>query len=126
VAVAAHKGLAAYALGAAVVDAGAGSGRRFWSTVGAFAAATPVGIAAGAVLADAATGGAAAAVSALAAGTFVYVAAMEVLPRELSRGGGGGGGVGGHKGGGGGSGTAAKLGALCAGFGLMTLLAVWT
>ena len=117
VAVAAHKGLAAYALGAAVVDAGADGGPRFWGTVGAFAAATPLGIACGALLADLATGDAAAGVSALAAGTFVYVAAMEVIPRELGRGG--------HGRDGSGGGVAAKLGALCVGFGLMTLLAVW-
>ena len=45
----------------------------------------------------------------LAAGTFLYVAFMEVIPKELRDPGR----------------VALKLGALLVGFGLMSLLAVW-
>lgn len=55
------------------------------------------------------SGGVGAAVSALAAGTFVYVALMEVVPKELEDG----------------RDRGAKMAAMLLGFGLMSLLAVW-
>jgi zinc transporter 1/2/3 len=106
-AIVAHKGLAAYALGASIVESRA-SDAKFWLTAGLFALATPVGIGLG--YASSTHGGAVgAAVSALAAGTFVYVALMEVVPKELEDGR--------HRG--------AKMAAMLLGFGLMSLLAVW-
>lgn len=67
IAIAAHKGLAAYALGSSLVDAKS-EGPRFWSVIGAFAVATPVGILLGTLLASFASGRAAAGLSALASG----------------------------------------------------------
>ncbi|GBF88617.1 zinc transport protein [Raphidocelis subcapitata] len=106
-AIVAHKGLAAYALGASIVESRA-SDAKFWTTIGLFAAATPVGIFLGYGFA-AHSGGVGAAVSALAAGTFIYVALMEVVPKELEDGR--------HR--------AAKMASMLVGFGLMSLLAVW-
>lgn len=108
--VSAHKGLAAYALGASVVQSGA-STRRFWAVIGLFSAATPLGIALGFAFSEVSSGAGGAAMSALAAGTFLYVALAEVIPRELSvpnddlR--------------------SYKLLALVTGFALMSLLAIW-
>ena len=76
--------------------------------MGLFSLATPAGIALGYV-SSAHSGGVGAAVSALAAGTFMYVALMEVVPKELEDGR--------HRG--------LKMGAMLLGFGLMSLLAVW-
>lgn len=104
----AHKGLAAYALGSSLVDSMATTG-RFWSVIGSFALATPVGIGLGALLSTIATGHAAAGVSAVASGTFLYVAFMEIIPRELEDPD--------HR--------AAKLGMMVAGFAAMSTLAVW-
>ena len=67
IAIAAHKGLAAYALGSSLVDSKA-EGSRFWTVIGAFAIATPVGILLGTLLARFASGRAAASLSALASG----------------------------------------------------------
>lgn len=106
-AIVAHKGLAAYALGASIVESRA-SDAKFWTTIGLFSLATPVGIVLGYASA-AHGGGVGAAVSALAAGTFIYVALMEVIPKELEDGS--------HRG--------AKMAAMLIGFGLMSLLAVW-
>lgn len=84
------------------------SNTKFWTTIGLFSAATPVGIFLGYAFA-AHSGGVGAAVSALAAGTFVYVALMEVVPKELEDGR--------HR--------LAKMVSMLTGFGLMSLLAVW-
>ncbi|CAL5220634.1 g2678 [Coccomyxa viridis] len=108
IAIAAHKGLAAYALGSSVVDSQA-SMQKFWTVIGFFATATPVGILLGVVLSSVSNSDAAAAVSALASGTFLYVAFMEVIPRELA--------VPQHR--------TAKLGMLMLGFAAMSLLAIW-
>ncbi|KAK9838166.1 hypothetical protein WJX81_006014 [Elliptochloris bilobata] len=108
IAIAAHKGLAAYALGSSVVDSQAGM-RKFWTVIGLFASATPVGILLGVVLSTVANSDGAASVSALASGTFLYVAFMEVIPRELGNP----------------SHRTLKLAMLMAGFGAMSLLAVW-
>ena len=67
IAIAAHKGLAAYALGSSLVDSCA-TGARFWSVIATFAMATPVGIGLGMLLASVATGHVASGVSALASG----------------------------------------------------------
>eukprot|EP00887_Chlorella_sp_A99_P008196 scaffold12.g8196.t1 len=85
IAIVSHKGLAAYALGSSIVDSEASS-RRFWSVVLPFTLASPVGIFLGYIISDLAKGTGAAAISALASGTFLYVAFMEVIPRELHEG----------------------------------------
>ena len=69
IAIFAHKGLAAYALGSSLVDSGA-SKRRFWVVIGIFALATPAGIGLGRIVASYSQGGAASALSALASGTL--------------------------------------------------------
>jgi len=107
-AIAAHKGLAAYALGASVVESGA-SAARFWTVVGMFAGATPVGIFVGLLFSEIGTGAVGAAMAALASGTFLYVAMMEVIPKELADP----------------SHMGLKMSALLLGFGAMSLLAVW-
>lgn len=107
-AIVAHKGLAAYALGASIVESKA-SDAKFWTTIALFALATPVGIVLGYAFAEHGGGAVGAALSALAAGTFIYVALMEVVPKELEDGS--------HRG--------KKMVAMLVGFGLMSLLAVW-
>jgi zinc transporter 1/2/3 len=77
--------------------------------VGVFASATPVGIFMGYGLSGVASGKGGAAMSALASGTFLYVAMMEIIPKELAD-------------------PTLRLPKLCMlllGFGLMSLLAVW-
>ena len=71
IAIMAHKGLAAYALGSSILESGA-SKTRFWIVIGIFAAATPVGIGFGRLVADLAEGGPAAALSALASGRIPF------------------------------------------------------
>ncbi|PNW82918.1 hypothetical protein CHLRE_06g299600v5 [Chlamydomonas reinhardtii] len=107
-AIAAHKGLAAYALGASIVESGASS-TRFWTVIGLFAAATPLGILMGYGLSSSANSKPGAALSALASGTFLYVAFMEVIPKELADG----------------KNRLLKMGVFLLGYGLMSLLAVW-
>ncbi|PRW20415.1 serine threonine phosphatase 2A regulatory subunit B beta-like isoform B [Chlorella sorokiniana] len=82
IAIVSHKGLAAYALGSSIVDSEA-SMRRFWSVVLPFTFASPIGIFIGYIASDVAKGVGAACISALASGTFLYVAYMEVIPKEL-------------------------------------------
>ncbi|GIL75124.1 hypothetical protein Vretimale_7809 [Volvox reticuliferus] len=109
VAIAAHKGLAAYALGASIMESGASS-ERFWTVIGCFSLATPLGIFAGYGMSTrSANGTSGAALSALASGTFLYVAFMEVIPKELADGK--------HR--------LAKMAAFLLGYSLMSLLAVW-
>lgn len=108
IAIVSHKGLAAYALGSSIAESNVGF-RRFLSVALPFTFASPIGIFIGYIISDIAQGVGAAAISALASGTFLYVAFMEVIPRELhdpDR-------------------ILAKLGALLLGFGLMSLLAIW-
>lgn len=83
--------------------------RRFWSVVLPFTFASPVGIFLGYIISDLARGTGAAALSALASGTFLYVAFMEVIPREMYET----------------KNLGAKLGALLLGFSLMSILAIW-
>ncbi|KDD71688.1 hypothetical protein H632_c4561p0 [Helicosporidium sp. ATCC 50920] len=108
IAIVSHKGLAAYALGSSLVDSGAGE-QRFWSVILPFAAASPFGIVLGFIISDVARGIGAASISALASGTFLYVAFMEVIPKELRDRGFPG----------------AKLACLFGGFAIMSILAVW-
>ena len=70
IAIMAHKGLAAYALGSSVLESGA-SKTKFWIVIGIFAIATPVGIGLGRLVANVAEGGPAAALSALASGEYL-------------------------------------------------------
>jgi solute carrier family 39 (zinc transporter), member 1/2/3 len=67
IAIQAHKGLAAYALGSSIVDSKASSA-QFWSVIGFFSLATPVGIFLGYVLSAVTTADGAACISALASG----------------------------------------------------------
>ncbi|KAG2495199.1 hypothetical protein HYH03_006805 [Edaphochlamys debaryana] len=109
VAIAAHKGLAAYALGASIVESGASS-TRFWTVISAFSLATPIGIFSGfAMSSNANNSKSGAALSALASGTFLYVAFMEVIPKELADGK--------HR--------ALKMLVFLIGYGLMSMLAIW-
>jgi len=108
IAIVSHKGLAAYALGSSIAESNV-EFSRFLSVALPFTFASPVGIFIGYIISDVAQGVGAAAISALASGTFLYVAFMEVIPRELhspER-------------------MLEKLGALLLGFGLMSLLAIW-
>lgn len=107
-AIGAHKGLAAYALGASLVDSNATSG-KFWRVAGAFSIASPIGIMFGYLLSEVSDNLVAAALSALASGTFLYVAMMEVIPKELNDG----------------KHITSKLIALFLGFGAMSVLAIW-
>jgi zinc transporter ZupT len=103
-----HKGLAAFALGCLFIKAGLS--RRRSSILGlGFAAATPLGIAAGVALHAGLEGVAWVSYCvALASGSFCYVALLEVMPAELD----------------GGRATArAQLVALSLGFALMAALA---
>ncbi|GLC36933.1 hypothetical protein PLESTM_000519900 [Pleodorina starrii] len=109
VAIAAHKGLAAYALGASIMESGASSD-KFWTVIGCFSLATPLGILLGYGMSTSSSSGrTGAALSALASGTFLYVAFMEVIPKELADGR--------HR--------LAKMAAFLSGYCLMSLLAVW-
>lgn len=108
IAIAAHKGLAAYALGASIVESKA-SAQRYWTVIGLFSMATPVGIFLGYILSEASKSRGGAAMSALASGTFLYVALMEVIPKELADGQ--------HR--------LMKMSMFLLGYSLMSLLAVW-
>mmetsp|Transcript_4530 Transcript_4530/g.7693 ORF Transcript_4530/g.7693 Transcript_4530/m.7693 type:complete len:443 (-) Transcript_4530:493-1821(-) len=118
IAIAAHKGLAAYALGASVVQTGAPL-KRFWAVTITFSLATPLAIFVGYALSGVGSKKGGSALSALASGTFLYVAMMEVIPRELSAA---------HAAK---AGTQpawlrpAKLASLLLGFFLMSMLALW-
>jgi len=74
-----------------------------------FTFASPAGIFIGYVISDLAKGAGAAGLSALASGTFLYVAFMEVIPREMTDS----------------RLVGSKLGALLLGFTLMSILAIW-
>ena len=83
---------------------------RFWKVIIPFSVASPIGILFGYLISDMAQGLGAAALSALASGTFLYVAFMEVIPRELGEQD---------------YNIFLKLACLLLGFLLMSLLAVW-
>lgn len=87
VAILCHKGSAAFALIVSMVAAGVEQ-RRLWTILGAFAAMTPLGIVLGTVASELLEGGTAvlieASFNALAAGTFIYVAILDVINAEMS------------------------------------------
>ena len=81
-----HKGSAAFAL---IVTAHAAGNRSLWQTLALFSVMTPLGIILGTVAGEVFEGRTAilfeGSFNALAAGTFIYVAVMDVLDAELSR-----------------------------------------
>ena len=81
-----HKGSAAFAL---IVTAHAAGNRALWQTLALFSVMTPIGIVFGTVAGQMFEGRTAlvfeGSFNALAAGTFIYVAVMDVLDAELSR-----------------------------------------
>ena len=87
VAILCHKGSAAFALIVSMVAIGADR-RRLWTVLTVFAAMTPLGIVLGAVAYGLIEGTAAvlleAGFNALAAGTFIYVAILDVINAEMS------------------------------------------
>lgn len=111
-----HKGLAAFALGSGLVQSAMPAARVTLYMV-VFSFMSIVGILVGwAVTADSSEDSAAAGICvALASGTFIYVAVMEVIPQEFPR-----------------SGKAAgpmdttKMAALCVGYAIFGLLAKWS
>lgn len=108
IAIAAHKGLAAYALGASLVDSKTTSS-RFWKVIIGFSIASPVGIFLGFAFSEITNGVGAASMSALASGTFLYVAMMEIIPIELENS----------------EHILSKLAVMFLGFGAMSCLALW-
>lgn len=108
IAIAAHKGLAAYALGASLVDSRTSKG-RFWKVIIGFATASPIGILVGYGFSEIGSGVVGAALSALASGTFLYVAMMEIIPMELEDS----------------EHLTSKLAIMFLGFGAMSVLAIW-
>lgn len=83
----AHKGSASFALGASLAKSGMES-KIFARTLVVFSLTTPTGILLGSFLASTLTGGKADLIEgtfdAVAAGTFLYVAIMEILAEEFS------------------------------------------
>jgi len=85
IAILAHKGLASYALGATLLESNV-KVNRFNAVVWFFASATPAGIFLGFAISAIASSVISSAATALASGTFMYVAMMEVIPKEFSKG----------------------------------------
>lgn len=112
VAVLAHKGLVVFGVGLRLVQAGTGT-RRAALSILSFALMSPLGVAIGlAVAAGDSEGGrglAQAVLEGVAAGTFLYVTFLEILPRELA----------------GPEAPLAKWGCVAAGFAFMALIALW-
>jgi zinc transporter 1/2/3 len=82
-AVLAHKSLAAFALALEFLHHEA-SPRQMAASIGAFSLMTPLGILLGSLLVDSTQQTPASGIcSALAGGTFLYVAIMEIIPQEL-------------------------------------------
>lgn len=112
IAIIAHKGAAAFALGASLKTGAVPRRRHIMLTV-LFAAMTPLGVAVGtvcaALLAERATIGFEAVFDSLAAGTFLYVAVVDILADvfAMSRD------------------RWTKLVLVAAGFGIMALIAIW-
>ncbi|KAK7802965.1 hypothetical protein U0070_008532 [Myodes glareolus] len=112
VAVLAHKGLVVFSVGLRLLKVGAGS---WWATfcILSLALMSPVGLALGLTVAGAASGPgqglAQAVLEGVAAGTFLYVTFLEILPRELACP----------------EGPLVKCGCVAAGFAFMALIALW-
>lgn len=85
IAIVAHKGLAAFALGQELLHHRVVAPVRFRFCIVLFSLMTPLGIAIGATILDQGKGETllSGVCSALAAGTFLYVTMMEILPQEL-------------------------------------------
>lgn len=83
IAILAHKGSAAFALGLQTGD------KNYWRQMIGFALMTPIGVLFGATLVDSLTGDSGlyfeAVFDSVAAGTFLYVALCEILPSELKQ-----------------------------------------
>ena len=83
-----HKGSAAFALMVSVRASGADR-RRLWTVLTIFVAMTPLGIVLGTVASNVLEGQSATLIegvfNALAAGTFIYIAILDVLNAEMSR-----------------------------------------
>jgi len=113
IAVLAHKGTAAFALGVSMVRAGSDRG-RFIRLIAFFSFMTPLGIILGRIAMTMMTGRDAqvfeAVFDALAAGTFLYVAVMDILGEAFERP----------------DRRWVKFGAVTLGLGLMALVAIWT
>ena len=88
IAILCHKGSAAFALAVSVFASGADT-RRVWRTLAIFVTMTPLGIAIGTGASSLLEGQVATLIegsfNALAAGTFVYVAILDVISAEMSR-----------------------------------------
>jgi len=112
IAILAHKGSAGFALGIALVNGGVPEARRN-RTVLLFAIMTPLGVGLGTFLASAFTGETdiifEAFFDALAAGTFLYITAFDILPKAMK------------------SGSSPWIQWVMAsiGFGMMALIAIW-
>lgn len=87
VAILCHKGSAGFALVVSMVAAGA-ERRRLWTVLAVFASMTPLGIVLGTIASGILEGPAAVAIegsfNALAAGTFIYIAILDVINAEMS------------------------------------------
>ncbi len=88
IAILCHKGSAAFALVVSVIASGVGS-RRVWRALVVFVVMTPLGIVIGTGASSLLQGQMATLIegsfNALAAGTFVYVAILDVISAEMSR-----------------------------------------
>lgn len=87
VAILCHKGSAGFALVVSMVAAGA-ERRKLWTVLAVFASMTPLGIVLGTIASGILEGPAAVAIegsfNALAAGTFIYIAILDVINAEMS------------------------------------------
>jgi len=112
IAVLAHKALAAYALGTRLMSGGlhdASARHKYYVQGAVFSLTTPVGIVIGMAISGDSESTAGGVCTALAAGTFLYVAIHEVISHEME-----------DK-----TEQPLKLAALALGFSLMSLLALW-
>ncbi|XP_039725785.1 zinc transporter ZIP2 isoform X2 [Pteropus medius] len=111
-AVLAHKGLVVFGVGLRLVQTGTESRWAVFSIL-LFALMSPLGLALGLAVAggdsEGARGLAQAVLESVAAGTFLYVTFLEILPRELA----------------GPEAPLAKWGCVAAGFAFMALIALW-
>ena len=114
IAIVAHKGAAAFALGASFVKAGMARAQA-WGLIATFSCITPLGILVGVLLGNllASEDGeiVEAVFDSLAAGSFLYIAALDIIQDEFGKRT--------HS-------HVPALMALLAGLGLMALIAVWT
>jgi solute carrier family 39 (zinc transporter), member 1/2/3 len=114
IAVLAHKGTASFALGVSLLHAPEAARRRFVPSICLFAAMTPLGLLMGIGLKASLHGTSAQAFEAifdaLAAGTFLYIALLDILVEEFTET----------------MRVAVKFSLVVAGLGLMALVAIWT